>query len=306
MTGLTVPDVTGMDTLSAALAYAEGGLYIGWHRCGTKNPGSLLGSDWQHKTTRDPQVIAANLAGTDHGIFWHLGRSGALAIDIDNTEELKACPVLVTAIEAHIRAGHPVQKTGPGRGHYVFTQPPGRILGNSKGELTGGWGEIRGRNGVIVVEPSEHPDGREYRWLATGPVPELPAELAARLPDAAEAQDAATDAEVAAFLAAHTASWQPHRLELTVADLEKRINAGDSRHDTAVVKTCLALKEAARGMFSAADAVRRIGEVFTAAAVREVQGRKARTRTEAASEYAGIVAWAVAQATVSPVSPVLG
>jgi RecA-family ATPase len=291
-----------MDTLTAALAYAKADWYVGWHRRGTKNPGSLMGGGWQHKTTRDPQVITAMLAGTDHGIFLHLGRSGAIAIDVDTMEELAACPVLVAAIEAHIRSGHPVQSTGPGRGHYVFTQPPGRMLGNGKGKLTGAWGEVRGRNGVIVVEPTLHPDGREYRWLATGTVPGLPAALAELLPDTADAADAATDAEVAAFLAAHTAHWQPHRLELTVADLEKRISAGEARHDTALVKTTLALREAARGFFSAADAVTRIGKVFTTAAQRDMTERRTRTKAEAGSEYAGIVAWAVAQATVSPLS----
>jgi hypothetical protein len=297
MTALTVPDVAGMDELAAAFAYAKGGWYLGPAAAGTKHPGSVLGKDWQHKTSRDPQVLTSWLAGTDHGIFLHAGRSGAVVIDVDKVAGLAACPVLVEALAAHIKAGHPVQSTGPGRGHYVFLQPPGRILGNSKGRLTGAWGEVRGRNGVIVVEPTPHPDGRKYEWLATGPVPELPAELAELLPDAADAQDAATDAEVAAFLAAHTARWQPHRLDLTVTDLAKRIAAGEARHDTALVKTCLALREAAAGYFPAAEAVRRIGAVFTAAACRDMPGRETKTRTPdiAASEYAGIAAWAVGQ-----------
>jgi hypothetical protein len=297
VTGLTIPDVTGLDTLTAALAYAGGGWYVGPVRLGTKDPGSVLGKDWQHKTSRDPEVIVAWFAGTDHGVFLHAGRSGAVITDVDNVAELTACPVLVDELAAHIKAGHPVQSTGPGRGHYPFLQPPGRSLGNSKGQLTGAWGEVRGRNGVIIAEPTPHPEGREYRWIATGPVPMLPDSLAELLPDATDSTDAATDAEVAAFLDAHTAHWQPHRLELTVADLEKRINAGESRHETTLVKTALALKEAARGMFAARDAVRRIGDVFTAAALRDMTGRKTRTRAEAASEYAGIVAWAVGQVT---------
>jgi hypothetical protein len=290
-----------MDILTAGLAYARCGWYILPVRRGTKKPGSVVGDRWQHISSRDPQVITAWLAGTDHGIALHAGRSGAFVIDVDTAEELTACPPLVAAIAAHIKAGHPVQSTGPGRGHYVFTQPPGRSLGNSKGQLAGSWGEVRGRNGVIIAAPTPHPEGREYRWITTGAVPQLPGEIAALLPDSGETQDAATDAEVAAFLAAHTAHWQPHRLELTVADLEKRINAGESRHDTALTKTCLALREAARGMFAARDAVARIGEVFTAAAVREIPGKTTRSKADAKSEYAGIVAWAVAQAV--PVSP---
>ena len=300
MTGLTVPDVTGMDTLTAAFAYAKAGWYILPVGHGTKRPLPELVSYWQHKSSRDPEVITAWLAGTGHGIALHAGRSGAIILDVDNIAGLAGCPVLVAALAAHIKAGGPVQQSRPGRGHYVFTQPPGRNLGNGKGRLDGPWGEIRGRNGVILAAPTPHPDGGHYQWVTTGPVPELPATLAELLPDATDAQDAATDAEVAAFLAAHTAHWQPHRLELTVADMEKRINAGKSRHDTALAKTCLALKEAARGFFPAADAVRRIGGVFTAAAQRD-RGSRTRTRTkaEAGSEYAGIVAWAVAQVTAT-------
>jgi len=248
-------------------------------------------------------VITAWLAGTGHGIALHAGRSGAVILDVDNLDGLADCPALVDALVAHIKAGHPVQQSRPGRGHYVFTQPPGRNLGNGKGRLDGPWGEVRGRNGVILAAPTLHPEGRRYEWLTTGSVPELPAVLAELLPDAADAQDAATDAQVATFLAAHTAATRPSNLELTVADLEKRITAGESRHDTALAKTCLALREAARGLFPAAEAVRRIGEVFTTAACRETPGRSTRTRAEAVSEYAGIVAWAVAQAaSVSPES----
>src|SRR5690348_3043949 len=81
---LTVPDVTGMDTLTAALAYAKAGWYVGPVKRGTKDPGSVLGKDWQHKTSRDPKVIIAGMALAGHGVFLHAGRSGAVIIDVDN------------------------------------------------------------------------------------------------------------------------------------------------------------------------------------------------------------------------------
>jgi hypothetical protein len=140
-----VPDVTGLDVLSAALAYARAGWYILPVGRGTKRPLPELGDDWQHKFSRDPQVIAAWLAGTGHGIALDAGRSGAVILDIDNIGGVAAFPALVAALEAHIRAGYPVQQSRPGRGHYVFTQPPGRSLGNGKGQLAGNWGEVRGR-----------------------------------------------------------------------------------------------------------------------------------------------------------------
>src|SRR5215217_889746 len=76
MTGpLVVPDVSpGHDTLAAALAYAAAGWYVGPVKADTKNPGSLLGKDWQRRTSRDPQVISAWFAGTDHGVFLHAGQ----------------------------------------------------------------------------------------------------------------------------------------------------------------------------------------------------------------------------------------
>jgi hypothetical protein len=58
----------------------------------------------------------------------------------------------------------PFQSTRPDvprRGHYVFAMPPGRTIGNPPF----GWGEVRGLNGVIIAEPTVHPEGGGcYRW----------------------------------------------------------------------------------------------------------------------------------------------
>src|SRR5690606_32883006 len=96
-----------------------------------------------------------------------------------------------------------------------FLAPPGRRLGNSAGKLAGGWGEVRGRNGIIVVAPSEHAkesEGGRYEWVRTGPLLELPPALADMLPDAADAADAATDTEIRAFLERHTRAARPELL----------------------------------------------------------------------------------------------
>src|SRR4051794_34077169 len=88
-TDLAIPVITGsMSTLKAALAYADHGWYVGPVKRGTKDPGTILGKDWPHKTSRDPQVIAGWFAGTDHGIFLHCGRSGAWTADVDTPENL--------------------------------------------------------------------------------------------------------------------------------------------------------------------------------------------------------------------------
>jgi hypothetical protein len=296
MTQLAVPDVTGMDVINAALEYAKNGWYVGPVRRGTKNPGSVLGSDWQHRTSRDPKMIIAWMTLAGHGVFLHAGRSGAVIFDIDHTGALAACPVLVDAIAGHIRGGHPVQSTGPGRGHYPFLQPPGRYLGNSKGKLAGGWGEVRGRNGVILAEPTPHPESRHYKWLATGPVPMLPVAIAELLPDAFESEDAATDAEVAAFLAEHARNSRPRYLAGPVRRYHAKVAEGGARHDSALASTVWAAKEARAGYYPAAAAFGQIGDLFTADAIKDMPRRKTRDTEAAADEYKGIVAWSIAQA----------
>lgn len=158
---LSVPDIApDDDNLTAALRY-EAGWYVLPVKRGTKHPGSVVGERWHGQSSRDPQVITAWFAGTDHGIALHCGRSGALVFDVDNPAALPEI------LRKHLQHA-PYQSTRPdvaGRGHYVFRQPPGRTIGNGTGRLGGAWGEVRGLNGVILAEPSSHPEGGEYRWV---------------------------------------------------------------------------------------------------------------------------------------------
>lgn len=164
---LTIPALDrDADCLTAALAYAHAGWYVGPVKAGSKHPGSVLRDHWHTKTSRDPQVIAAWFAGTDYSIFLHCGRSGAVVFDVDHPDKMPA--ILRKAIA---QAAPPFQSTRtdePGRGHYVFAVPPGRTFGNGTGTLGGDWGEVRGTNGVIIVEPSAHAkqtDGGRYKWV---------------------------------------------------------------------------------------------------------------------------------------------
>ncbi|HWS93778.1 MAG TPA: bifunctional DNA primase/polymerase [Mycobacterium sp.] len=162
MTDLRVPDIApDADTLTTALAYADAGWYVLPVKRGTKGPGSVVGKGWQHKSSRDPKVIAAWFAGVDHDIALHCGRSGAVVFDVDKPENVP--PVL-----AKYLASVPFQSTRPdtpGRGHYLFLQPSGRTIGNGTGRLGGAWGEVRGLNGVIIAEPSFHAEGGHYKWV---------------------------------------------------------------------------------------------------------------------------------------------
>ena len=161
---LSIPDLAdGVDMLTAALAYAACGWYVLPVQRGTKNPGSVVGEHWQDKSSRDPKLIAAWFAGTDHEIVLHCGRSGAVVLDVDDPDQLPE------VLRRHLDAA-PYQSTRPdvpGRGHYVFLMPPGRTIGNGSGRLPKGWGEVRGLNGVIKVFPCSHDDGGQYRWERT-------------------------------------------------------------------------------------------------------------------------------------------
>ena len=183
----------------------------------------------------------------------------------------------------------------PARGHYLFLMPPGRSIGNSPGRLTGGWGDIRGLNGIIVVAP--HPDGR--RWLRTGPVPVLPAELAELLPDASAATDAASDAVVRAFIAEHQSSTDPAMLTGLTSTLRRKFEAGESRHTSTVSVLTGAMKEARIGLYTPRLVIDTIWPLFLAAVTREpTSARQGRARSIAAAtdEFRGIAAWAVGQA----------
>ena len=84
MSALTLPDVTGMTLTQAALAYAGAGWYVLPVAPGSKNPGSVVGKDWHKKSSRDPDQIAAWWAqNLGYGIALHVGRSGAVAFDLD-------------------------------------------------------------------------------------------------------------------------------------------------------------------------------------------------------------------------------
>jgi len=197
---MLVPDDLPDDVLGAALTCATAGIYGLPIDCTTKHAGSVVGKGWPAKSSTDPKVLAAWFAGTDYGLALHLGRSGLMAFDVDDPEQLPAALVdLFTSTKP------PFQSTRAGearRGHYLFRVPEGRSIGNSLGKLPAGWGEIRGKNGIIVAYPTPHSkaaQGGQYRWQRTGAIPVLPDAIADLLPDAMSTDDAATDAEVTAF-----------------------------------------------------------------------------------------------------------
>lgn len=288
---LHIPEITAdTDMLGAALAYAKAGWYILPVKAGTKHPGSILGEHWQHQSSRDPDIIAAWYAGTSCGIALHCGRSGAVVIDLDK-------PTLFSTELAHHLDNAPYQASRPddqpGRGHYIFGCPPGRRLGNGTGRLSGGWGEIRGLNGVIIAAPSRHADGGRYHWERAGTVPVLPEQIAALLDDASPGCDAVCDQTARTFIAEHTRAARPELLAGWRKALTSNIASGKSRHNSTLSVVTGAMKEAAVGELDAATALRELRIIFTQAVCRPPAARSA---AAADQEWRGIVAWAIGQA----------
>lgn len=297
---LHVPELDDdVDILTAALAYAAAGWYVGPLALtgDRKHPGSILGNGWPAKTSRDTKTIAGWFAGTRHGtvgLFLHCGRSGAWVADVDHAEHLP--PALVDAID---RVAPPFQSSrpnDPGRGHHVFRQPAGRTLGNGRGRLGSDWGEARGTNGIIVAHPTPRGDGGRYRWLRTGPVPALPDTVADLLPDAGPGADAVDDAALSGFLTAHTAANARGLLRPITAKFNASVAAGGSRHGAALEATCWAMREAAAGHFPALEAAGQLRDLFVdAMANPRTADDRALDRHLALDEFHGITAWAIGQ-----------
>lgn len=289
MTGLHVPDVTGLDMLGAALAYAGAGWYVVPTRAGTKNPGSVVGSGWEQKSSRDPRLITSWYAGTDHGIALHAGRSGAVVLDIDQpvpSPELDAFLALLT------ECGAPVQRTDRAntRHHALVAMPAGRMIGNSSAGLRVGGSviDVRGLNGVIIVAPTAHmkPDG-EYAWQRIGAVPACPPEIAEQLADTKAAPTALRTGAAQAWLDAMIEGAQcPHTERLLALHLD-RLTGADAgyRHEntkTGVRALIGAAGEGHRGVHGALT-------VLSTALKRAAGGERDTDR-----EFDALLDWAVA------------
>lgn len=110
--------------------------------------------------------------------------------DVDSAEQVPAA--LRPALDDPRVPFQSTRTDEAGRGHYPLLMSPGRSVGNGKGGLSGPWGEVRGKNGVVIVAPSVHDkaaQGARYAWLRTGPVPPLPDRLAELLSDSQDAAD---------------------------------------------------------------------------------------------------------------------
>lgn len=281
------------DILTAALAYADAGWYVLPIDRATKHAGSVLGKGWPAKSSRDPKLIVAWFAGASHGLALHCGRSGAVVFDVDRPDAMP------DELRAEIkRAEPPMQRTRESdseRAHYVFAQPAGRSIGNGNPKgWPKEWGEVRGRNGIIVVEPTPHEKAAEgglYQWGRLGVVPTLGEAVAAQMPDQHSPDDAVTRAEVEEFYAKHATALRPELAAPVVNRLRTDIAASASRHNSTVTAACWAAREAQAGLYSARSIFGELWPAFRDALLNE-PGRNSK------GEWEGIVSWAIGQAAL--------
>jgi hypothetical protein len=161
--------------LAAALGYAALGLRVVPLRKQSKRP---VMEGWTRHASWDPRVVTPWIASRhDCNVGIATGRS-LLALDVDprngGRESLKELRRIALPFTAHAR-------TGSGGDHYLFRYDPEFRVMNKI--LMPGI-DIKGDGGMIVAEPSIHPDsGREYTWLVhpSQGIVELPTRLARRL-----------------------------------------------------------------------------------------------------------------------------
>lgn len=277
-----------------AARLAKHGLYVGPLKPSTKNPGSRLGKGWQEKTSNDPkQVREWFREHPDDGLFLHVGRSGLIVFDLDTEDGLESLPV---EIADALRQGLFQRSRGTGdRGHYVFRTS--EDFGNSAGGFSP-WGDVRGKNGVIVLAPSLHPDtGKPYRHVRGdwGEVPELPNVLRSLLRVGGHTQQPAlAHDELQELLASLVTGTDSDLLNERCTEFRAQVEAGMARHEALLHVALRIVRDSKEGRYALTSAIERLREEFAATFKTAFPGKRS---APAADEFDGVVLWAAAQQT---------
>ena len=305
--GLHFPDVIGLNTLEAALAYAKAGWYVLPTNpvVDIKSPGSVVGNGWQHKSSRDPEQIHQwFVPNPNYVVALHIGRSGAGAFDLD----LDSLDTLVAYGRADLtdalRSAQAVQGTRlkGDRGHYIFAVLEGHDYGNSAGGFMP-FGEYRGKNGVIIVTPTPHPDaetkGGDYNQRKTGPLSVMPEVLRAFCLKRPKAPTHSA-----------TQNWTSSKPHIRVAGVDatdagsgsrgcEAITHGDgrgnSRYDGLVAVAVWAMSEAVAGCYPAGEAIDALKDTYYAAFGNGDAHERLAKRD---SEFTRVMRWAAANADI--------
>lgn len=192
---------------------------------------------------------------------------------------------------------------GDGSGIRLYRVPSGRFWTTNPAE---GVDIIQAAHRYVVVYPSLHPEGGVYQWVDTASgeilsiedlpdladLPDLPWRWIEGLEAAGKgrfADGAATPAEVQSFKAAHVEAGRPGKLKGIETALSARTGAGKGRHDTLVEVGCWAMREAAAGFYSAAEAEAVLARWWAGAMADSPKRRDG-------IEFPAAMAWAIAEA----------
>jgi hypothetical protein len=304
-TGLYVPEVTGLSLLDAALAYAEAGWFVlPTDPADIKNPGSIVRGHWQELSSRDPdQIHQWWSANPNYGIALHCGGSGAVVFDLD-VGSLNAVRIIGRddIADALMSAGaiQGTRRDGD-RGHFIFAMPADVEFGNGAGAFMM-WGQVRGKNGVIIAAPTPHPDaetkGGDYNQRKTGSVRPLPGVLRECLTEAGVCAEPMTDAELTAFLDTHTGGGCGrdgcrHGVNGPAEWFDAQVAEDASRHDKMTAALVWAFSEAMAGCYSAREAFGTLHSTYVAKFDRDAEPARV---NQLGDEYLRIAQWAAAQA----------
>lgn len=288
---LAVEKFDGMNLHDAALGYANAGWFVlPTDPTDIKNPGSVVRERWQHRSSRDcEQIRRWWSANPNYGIALHCGRSGAIVFDLDmaNLDELP------TAIGMALRSADAIQLTRPSgdRGHYVFAMPTGESLSNRAGAFAH-FGEVRGKNGVIIAAPTPHPDGGYYQWGRAGAIVTPPPDALRECLSVANGSEVEplTDVAFRAFLSAHNANERPGAMRVVLDRFRADVEGGVSRHYAIVKALGFGYRDAIAGYYPAQLLTNELAVAFKASYDIRMPGRRTSPRPNELVDAARYVA----------------
>ncbi len=286
ITQVSIPEeINELSMLEAALAYSAHGFYIVPVKAGTKHPGSYLGKGWHEKSSRDSEVITKWFTQRDLGIALHMGRSNAIAVDVDS-------PIHVPSwLRSELLQDQvPFQSSSEStreRGHYLFATEKNQKFGNGLGSLGKGFGDIRGGNAIIMVTPSRHSSGGKYQWRRTGVLPPLPAKIRQCLPTGAGAfEPSLTSKAVQLFINEYQSALFPELLQERISNVRAEGFPTVGRHQIFVGLLCRLLSDVSVGFYSASEALMQCLNLFNEIKPLDQQSPR---------EFEQMVSWAMAQ-----------
>lgn len=152
-------------TLDYARMYVSKGYPVIPIKYKDKEPATLSWKEYQDRLPTDEELISWFADGSKYNIAIVTGRvSGIVAVDLDSPKAVKFAKVNNFPLS-------PLSQTGKGY-HIIYRYKDGVRNFQKRDDLPDI--DLRGDGGYIVVEPSIHPSGGQYRWVEGKGLDDLP------------------------------------------------------------------------------------------------------------------------------------